>query len=392
MMKETLTQAIVGLVRDPSNPEDLLTVGTHATRRWRLGVGQVTTIEDGRAEPLVCASDGSLVFCPSRGDRCSVVRLGPKGDELVIHHDRFVNSVAVGCGDRLVALYCGPRAMLPEKYDGQLEVYHLGDAKKLSSFPAELTHVLFHPFEGDVFGSVYRGAQVVRLEAKTGHTCTKFDLPANAACMALSQDGARLAVATFTKTIVVFDALSGANLNAITRCGVPTCIEFSRDGRTLATGDKKGQVSIFDVETGKRLSLLKGHVDKVSSVVFLGDLVASACWSGSWILWDVDAKRPRFMGLTMADDPAYVVVDLEGTIAAPGGKNAFRFGYHEFLPPGEATATLTFTSQDAAVLRLFERVSLAGRKSDPVEHQLRRVSSDTMAASLTAFLKRRPRR
>ncbi len=98
----------------------------------------------------------------------------------------------------------------------------------------------------------------------------------------------------------------------------PTPLSFALDAqsRRFAVADLEHQVLVFDVATGRRLHVLKGHGDLVSSVAFSPNgrrvLTASRDWTAG--LWDAEtgrllhALRSHEAGVTACFDPRGVRV------------------------------------------------------------------------------------
>ena len=102
-------------------------------------------------------------------------------------------------------------------------------------------------------------------------------------------------------------------------------VAFPPDGQTLASGCRDGMVGLWDMTTGRGLTMLRGHSNRVCTVAFApdGQLLASGSDGGEVRLWDV-AQRQEVAGLrpNLKGDARSVAFSPDGqTLAAAGWGN-----------------------------------------------------------------------
>ena len=104
---------------------------------------------------------------------------------------------------------------------------------------------------------------------------------------------------TLIRTLPAF----APNISATAGDGV-TSIAFNSDSTTLASGGVDNTVRLWDVNTGRLKKILEGHTDVVTSVAFgpdpnavdtrcPEDILASASWDKTVILWDLSIGQPK---------------------------------------------------------------------------------------------------
>ncbi len=104
-----------------------------------------------------------------------------------------------------------------------------------------------------------------------------------------STDGTTLASCSLDGTIILWDAISGAQRRTLTGYEAPVLsVAFNTDGTRLASGGTADDIFLWDVASGEHTHTLTGHTDYVRHVVFSpdGTTLASASDDGTIRLWD----------------------------------------------------------------------------------------------------------
>jgi WD40 repeat protein len=132
-------------------------------------------------------------------------------------------------------------------------------------------------------GSVYD------LDASTGDTIRLVaSMGVGAAKIALSRDGRRLAVATFGRSLSVWDRHTGTQLWSCVHPQSQLC--FSPDGRLLCSYAYDGRrcaLALRDPSTGRLVTMLPGHTERIFGTTFFPD--GTLCsWGGDGMirLWN----------------------------------------------------------------------------------------------------------
>ena len=127
-------------------------------------------------------------------------------------------------------------------------------------------------------------------------------------------------------------------------------VAFSPDGKILAANDNQN-IKLWNMDTGKEVTTLSGHSDKVTCVAFNpsnGRIIASCSYDKTVKLWNIETKR--CLG-TLEDhrDSVYTLAfNPDGEILASGSNdNTIRLWY---LNTGEMPKTLRHHSDGVTCL------------------------------------------
>lgn len=160
--------------------------------------------------------------------------------------------------------------------------------------------------------------------------------------VAYSPDGKTIASGSYDKTVKLWDASTGRELSTLKgHAEQINSVSFSPDGKTLASASGAGYVGttltdysirFWEVSTGRELSILKAHGDKINSIVFSpdGKWLASASGAGyhrstshdySSRVWNV-ATGQEIAGFQNQPEPVQAVAfNPDGNLLAIGLSN-----------------------------------------------------------------------
>jgi WD40 repeat protein/tRNA A-37 threonylcarbamoyl transferase component Bud32 len=118
--------------------------------------------------------------------------------------------------------------------------------------------------------------------------------------LAFSRDGLRLATASWDRTVKILTTTGNEVRERQTLTGhqgYVTAVAFSPDGSKLASASWDQTVRLWAAGNGRPIMTVRGHTDKVTTVAFLGDRVASGSADRTVQLWEVIPNPgPVFLG------------------------------------------------------------------------------------------------
>ena len=142
--------------------------------------------------------------------------------------------------------------------------------------PGGLTSIEFHPSGESLVA--YGGRRLQTWSVSSRQMTGEHTVP-RGQVMALSRDGATLAVSSGQREITVWRAGTGEEkvlMSGHVFSGHPMSLALSGDGRTLAAGVAFGvgtdyRVQVWDLETGLQTTNFPAHLDQVTSAKFSAD-------------------------------------------------------------------------------------------------------------------------
>jgi WD40 repeat protein len=267
----------------------LLSAANDGTARvWDAASGQELACLVGhreRVSDLACSPDGRLLASASND---GTVRVWDWGAGLELHQHKVPSGSATPLafspdGRHLLAAAEGVKCW--DAHSGEAVATFLVAGRKgaFSADGRQLAIATWGETDGHVIRvfDLARGAEVA---ACRGHTD-------QVEALAFAPDGARLASASFDKTVRVWDAATGA-ATAVLRghdhwvLGVA----FAPDGRRLVSGSWDQTARVWDAATGRELACLAGHQKQVYAVAFSpdGSRVATGSSDQTVRVWDAE--------------------------------------------------------------------------------------------------------
>jgi serine/threonine protein kinase/WD40 repeat protein len=180
-------------------------------------------------------------------------------------------------------------------------------------------------------------------DLSTGEASHRWQARDRAYRMVFHPDSRKIAVGYFeTNLVSIYNADDGGHLTDLpTGASSQTIVAWHPEGNLLATGGSDPRIQIWDVKALRKLAVLEGHVQQVTSLTFHpgGDLLVSSAWDGPARLWQPSPGR-LLMRLSF---PAWISFSSEGGrwagVLSPSNHQTQLWGivqsqeYHTFLNP-----------------------------------------------------------
>ena len=321
-----------------------------ALKLWKLDAPDVPTVLHGHADKvvsLVFSPDGKTLFSGSNDDtirrwdldainrvaptirlesQLSDATFGPDGTLWTLMEDGQVvrwdgdDGMDVGRfntnGDPVRAIDVSPNGEW-------FSTVHLSGVRIWDSISRQLIHHL--PANIDIpalacspngRNVAYGDAERLRcVEISSGKEIFSLHPSWHYVCsIAFSPDGKYVAAGTreHDSAVVLIDAQTGGKLDyAKDHSNTVYALAFSRQSRFLASGDASGIIRIRDVPQMKLKHVIRGHSERITSLVFdeTGDTLISGSADGSYSFWDVQNGQQRIR-ISNSDSEAILSVSL----------------------------------------------------------------------------------
>lgn len=296
----------------------------------------------------------------------------------LLHCRPVVEKLAQVGEDReaLAAWLLGSLDAILGKYCHWQEVF---DAVLLEGFTQPLTGLAFSA-AGGLLAAVDRGGTVQLWRGAGEELLHTLRSAAEAHCLALSPDGARLAVGG-GRAIHLWDAAGGRRLRygrgLFARKGIlrghgreVLALAFSPDGKWLYSGGADGRLLAWDMERGKLARRLGRHAEAVSCLAFSSDgrTLVSGDHAGVLRVWDA----------------------VQGRLLNRLDWHIFRVSGVAFFPDGKRLAAATHYAR-AGLIPVEDALASVDEQADRLHLLARRWSAEKRTKNMHQMLGARAR-
>jgi serine/threonine protein kinase/WD40 repeat protein len=136
---------------------------------------------------------------------------------------------------------------------------------------------------------------ILFFDLTSGQETHRWRLPAKAYALVFHPKNGRLAVSYSDSTVAsIYDSAQGRHVADLPIGPMNhAVIAWERDGDRLAVAGSDPRIQVWDVATQRKLAILEGHADRITTLSFHpdGGLLASGSWDGVLRLWDPATGR-----------------------------------------------------------------------------------------------------
>jgi serine/threonine protein kinase/WD40 repeat protein len=177
---------------------------------------------------------------------------------------------------------------------GKLSIWQWERGKlALQSRPEGCYGLSFSPDSSQV--AVGQDHMLICFELNSGKEIRRWQTHDRVYSVDFNPDGRRVAVGYMESNFVsIYDSQNGTHITDLPiGDGALTVVGWHPAGELLATGGSDSRITIWNVNTQRKIAVLEGHVEHVSSLKFHpdGGVLASTSWDGDLRLWHPSPGR-----------------------------------------------------------------------------------------------------
>ncbi len=241
----------------------------------RVSLRQTLEGHQGSVNCVVVSPDGKLV---ASGDVLGRIILWDAVSGRLLRtmsgHSQTVNDLDFSPDNSLLA---------SASDDDTIILWHIetgASNRKLTDHRRDVKSVAFAP-DGQSFASIEFASAPIRIwDASTGKGRGMLAVPQGSTpnCMAVSKDGAKMAVGFVTGDIALWDSVKGRPVGVLKgHSGYVNSLDFTPDGTRLVSGCSDGTLKIWDMETGDEQHSISVNSSTVYAVACSPDGRFIAC-------------------------------------------------------------------------------------------------------------------